>query len=139
MSAFPGGDGFIVRHVNTDELLEVSIFHDNQESEWVILAVLTIPSIQPDPKSGDDSALSSHSLSRKLVGGKWRRQNHSNAKIDETSGEGTDVDETTPVKDEKRVVGEFSMKQNVTCCLFLMISSHWYGNSCGPKYEFFQV
>lgn len=53
ISAFPNGDGFIVRHVDTGELLEVSIFNDDPNSATfgqgaVILAVLTIPPYSPD-------------------------------------------------------------------------------------------
>eukprot|EP00571_Detonula_confervacea_P007917 CAMPEP_0172332452 /NCGR_PEP_ID=MMETSP1058-20130122/62443_1 /TAXON_ID=83371 /ORGANISM="Detonula confervacea, Strain CCMP 353" /LENGTH=1455 /DNA_ID=CAMNT_0013049737 /DNA_START=662 /DNA_END=5029 /DNA_ORIENTATION=- len=54
VSAFPGGDGFVVQHVASEELLEVSIFHDDAElspgeTATVILVVLTTPPPQPVP------------------------------------------------------------------------------------------
>lgn len=49
VKSFPGGDGFIVRHVQSQETLHVSIFqsdtsvHPSEDEGTVILAVLTIP------------------------------------------------------------------------------------------------
>lgn len=49
VNSFPGGDGFIVRHVQSQETLQVSIFqsdtsvHPSEDEGTVILAVLTIP------------------------------------------------------------------------------------------------
>ena len=51
VSSFPGGDGFVVRHVRTGELLEVSIFHSTTRGlvGSVILVVLTIPPHHDNP------------------------------------------------------------------------------------------
>lgn len=70
VSAFSHGDGFIVRHVNSGEIIEVSIFNDKSnieelnpsidvdseavDAETVILVVLTIP---PMPKAIDETSL----------------------------------------------------------------------------------
>lgn len=46
VSAFSNGEGFIVRHVESGELLEVSIFNDDYAaSNAVILVVLTTPTL----------------------------------------------------------------------------------------------
>ncbi|KAL9181308.1 hypothetical protein ACHAXT_010113 [Thalassiosira profunda] len=73
VSAFPGGDGFVVRHVDSDELMEVSVFHDNPEpfqSSTVILVVLTVPPPQSD--SSNEASMPPHLSSRRSSGKNWR-------------------------------------------------------------------
>ena len=91
VATFPQGDGFIVKHVNSNELLEVSIFHDNPESEsgTVILVMLTIP-----PYIEPIESLSSrkHSHSRFLFSQvstleSWRRRLRRDSKNGDLSGE----------------------------------------------------
>lgn len=72
VSSFPGGDGFVVRHVNSQELLEVSIFPEIDPDDSpgaVVLAVLTT-STRPS-----SSPLTQNKLARTLEGrslSSWR-------------------------------------------------------------------
>lgn len=69
VGAYPGGDGFIVRHINSEELLEVSIFSDRgivgEDTSMTILTVLTVPPYTPPqplkavPSRRKESSLSS--------------------------------------------------------------------------------
>ena len=69
VNSFPGGDGFIVRHVQSQETLQVSIFqsdisvHPSVDEGTVILAVLTIPHYNSSvlPASIHKSSLAGHS------------------------------------------------------------------------------
>jgi len=47
VSSFPGGDGFIVRHIDSGEVIEVSIFHSlDQLTPSIVLVVQTAPFTQ---------------------------------------------------------------------------------------------
>ena len=69
VNSFPGGDGFIVRHVQSQETLHVSIFqsdisvHPSVDEGTVILAVLTIPHYNSSviPASIHKPSLAGHS------------------------------------------------------------------------------
>ncbi|KAL7499794.1 hypothetical protein ACHAWT_007908 [Skeletonema menzelii] len=92
VSAFANGDGFVVRQVNSGELLEVSIFHDDFDlissdgddggandadaatlSAATILAVLTLPILPESSKSDPQLDKTATSLSSWALSG-WRQQ-----------------------------------------------------------------
>jgi len=89
VSSFPGGDGFIVRHVNSDELLEVSIFHDDPEtsSGTVILTVLTSPPLKPSESHSNRKESASSSSSSSLLSRMWLSMDSAN---DDSNGEATE-------------------------------------------------
>ena len=101
ISAFPNGDGFIVRHVDTGELLEVSIFNDDPNSATfgqgaVILVVLTIPPYSPDEAHSTISP--SHLSSRRTNLAHHEDEHHEDSIVQEH--EASDY--------QRHVVGEMS-------------------------------
>ncbi|KAL7554973.1 hypothetical protein ACHAWF_018547 [Thalassiosira exigua] len=71
VSAFPNGDGFVVRQVETKELLEVSFFRDDQvpddTSRMVVLAVLTLPPQTQEPNRSYLASTGTSSLHSRRV------------------------------------------------------------------------
>jgi hypothetical protein len=119
VSAFPDGDGFVVKHVDSNELLEVSIFNDNSESPdggkvgTVVLVVLTVPHVQWPSESHHSSrnadTSSFLSLTRKLSGGGIWRGQRGRMRDESGTDESSDEEEAKPeLVDQRHVVGTSS-------------------------------
>ncbi len=107
VSIFPGGDGFVVRNVESKVLLEVSLFYSHPQIEGrLALVVLTSPSTRQEYSSfrkrylGDKIELSWWSLN-----GSWGRLSSSNGVLKESF---EDDAEPNPVGNEyqRHVIGE---------------------------------
>lgn len=111
VSAFPGGDGFVVKHVDSNELLEVSIFQNNPGTIQgaVILVVLTVPPPREEsesalPSAKKESGTYSSLFSRISSGGSWtRRLSGSKGNVD---SQGEDAQPELEDAYTRHVVGE---------------------------------
>lgn len=108
VSAFPGGDGFIVKHIESNELLEVSIFHQNPESQegTVICVILTVPNQNPSILKSKEKDSTSSFLSRRSSGVSWRRKDKSESISDANEDPSEEESNPDPVDDgyQKHVV-----------------------------------
>lgn len=115
VNSFPGSDGFIVRHVQSQETLQVSIFqsdtsiHPSVDEGTIILAVLTIPHYNSSvlPASTHKPSLAGHSP---RIIASWRsminnREEHS--MVDDVPESDDNFESTTADNETRRhVVGE---------------------------------
>ena len=111
VSAFPNGDGFVVRHVDSQELVQVSIFqndttlHPSEDESTVVMVILTPP--QP-AKGGYAKVVNAHSSLPPRAVFSWKSLSGNRGGLFLRNNLPEDNAESKPARDEFRrhVVGE---------------------------------
>lgn len=158
ISAFENGDGFVVRQVNSGELLEVSIFHDDIDhlssngddsngddddandaddakvSGATILAVLTLPILPESSNSSPQFDKAATSLSSWALTG-WRQQLTAGANVGNTTNAPSEEDGPFHIGYQRRVVLADLAGNQFSCEVILIDDMNQnYTFPCAPSF-----